>query len=336
MTVKGLVMQNGRAKKVVYFAGVFDVFHYGHLLAIQNAKKFGDVLVVGVLNDSAVERYKGIKPAIEYEYRAKLISLLQEVDYVVEQTDTDPTETLLSISSNPDFGMPDILVRGVDYVGYPPGAHYIESINGKIEYIEYTNGISSNMLKSKIVKRFNTMTHHQQVVSLLRSKFGWDEIRGIEIGTYSGDLTKTILNTIKNVSMLYTIDPWLHVDGVEFEASYPQEKLDLIKQNAYKSLDSFIKEVRCSIIENTSDEAAKMLDFIIGKGSVDFVWIDGHHEIEQVKRDIENYLPFINTVTGGVLGGHDYGLAYGIKDLVDEKFGDKVIVGADFTWWVYV
>ena len=46
-------------RKVVFVTGVYDLFHYGHVRFLKEAKKFGDFLLVGVHTDEAVNKYKG-------------------------------------------------------------------------------------------------------------------------------------------------------------------------------------------------------------------------------------------------------------------------------------
>lgn len=167
------------------------------------------------------------------------------------------------------------------------------------------------------------MNHHEQVISVLKETFKDQPIRGIEIGTAGGDLTKSLLLFLSNLEHIFTIDPWRHREKVEFEASLPQEVLDAGKFNAYKSLIGY--KQRVTILALPSDDAAK----IIPQEKVDFVWIDGDHTLDQVKRDILNYMPLVRS--GGILGGHDY---YTILPVIQEIFNDKVSKGADMTWWL--
>ena len=137
----------------------------------------------------------------------------------------------------------------------------------------------------------------------------YSKIRGIEIGTLAGDTVVSILKEIPNLHMI-TIDP--------------EPQLDKIKENLG------VDKNRLAIVIAKSD------DVKFG-GMYCFVWIDGDHNYEQVKRDIKNYIPLIKS--GGFIGGHDYGSpAYtDVKKAVDEIFKDKQInTGDDYTWWVYV
>ena len=63
----------------------------------------------------------------------------------------------------------------------------------------------------------------------------------------------------------------------------------------------------------------------------DFVYIDGMHTYEQVKKDIANYLPFIKE--GGFIAGHDYVPGFqGVMDAVNEQFGSPDAVFHDTSW----
>jgi cytidyltransferase-like protein len=67
----------------VLTTGVFDLFHLGHLYALQKARAFGNILVVGIHDDDAVECYKR-RPIISFQDRLEIIAALSCVDEVVE------------------------------------------------------------------------------------------------------------------------------------------------------------------------------------------------------------------------------------------------------------
>ena len=136
-------------------------------------------------------------------------------------------------------------------------------------------------------------------------------IMGIEIGTLRGDTIAYLLKNIPNLEV-YCIDP-TPVLG-EWAANINDHN------------------TRVHILELPSDKAARLFD----KESFDFVWVDGDHSYEQVKRDIVNYLPLVRK--GGFIGGHDYGSqAYsGVKQAVDELFNGTLQVKEDYVWVVNV
>ena len=67
---------------IVYTSGVFDLFHAGHLQALQWAKNQGSFLIVGILSDEDAQSYKRL-PIIPYEQRFSIIENLNFVDKVI-------------------------------------------------------------------------------------------------------------------------------------------------------------------------------------------------------------------------------------------------------------
>lgn len=158
--------------------------------------------------------------------------------------------------------------------------------------------------------------------------FGTTEpVVGIEIGVLGGGGTLGFLLRMPNLK-LYSIDPWEHRAGEEYEAGFAQEVLEANYEEARRRLVEMGD--RSVLIRKRSDDALEDVPT-----EVDFVFIDGDHRYEQVKRDIENYRKKVRS--GGIISGHDYGQAGGVTQAVDEAFvGHTVHVGEDFTWWVYL
>jgi hypothetical protein len=67
-----------------------------------------------------------------------------------------------------------------------------------------------------------------------------------------------------------------------------------------------------------------------------FIYIDGGHVYGCVSQDIKNYYGKI--IDGGYIGGHDYDngieLCAGVKQAVDEAFGQPDYCFEDFSWLV--
>lgn len=96
-------------KKIVFTNGCFDLLHRGHVSYLNEAKMFGDVLIVGVNADSSVKRLKGNdRPINDQSDRALILSALECVDYVVIFHEDTPYDLIKAIG-------PDVLVKGGDY-----------------------------------------------------------------------------------------------------------------------------------------------------------------------------------------------------------------------------
>ena len=145
----------------------------------------------------------------------------------------------------------------------------------------------------------------------------------IEIGTFTGESTVIFGDHFENV---IGIDPMLQ----DYDEQDPTSKF-----NFNEVLEMFNERTKSydniSLIQKTSDDALKQLT---GK-TFDFIYIDGIHQYENVKRDIINYLPMVKK--GGVIGGHDYGGPWtGVKQAVDEMFGEPDKVFQDTSWIKFI
>ncbi len=94
--------------KVVFTNGCFDIIHAGHIRYLREAKKLGDVLVVGVNTDESVSRIKPGRPVNGEKERAEVLSSLEMVDYVVLFSEETPYELIRYLR-------PQVLVKGGDW-----------------------------------------------------------------------------------------------------------------------------------------------------------------------------------------------------------------------------
>lgn len=76
--------------KIVLITGGFDPLHSGHISYINEAKKLGDILIVGVNSDEWLKRKKG-KSFLSLDERMLIISNLKNVDNVIKFNDNDNT-----------------------------------------------------------------------------------------------------------------------------------------------------------------------------------------------------------------------------------------------------
>lgn len=73
-----------KGKKIVLTQGSFDMIHIGHARYCEEAKKYGDVLFVGVDSDEKVRRRKGPdRPVVPQDERLEMLTHFRSVDHVV-------------------------------------------------------------------------------------------------------------------------------------------------------------------------------------------------------------------------------------------------------------
>lgn len=145
------------------------------------------------------------------------------------------------------------------------------------------------------------------------------KINMIEVGSYEGQSTELFAQRFKNV---IAIDPFIDdydPDDVTCQYMSLTKVYDIFTENMSK-YNNVIH------IRETSDSAISILpDMRFG-----FVYIDGLHTYDQVKKDISNYLPLISY---GFIAGHDYHPKWqGIIDGVDEMLGKPDATFIDTSW----
>src|SRR3712207_9100314 len=73
-----------QGKTVVFTNGCFDILHVGHLRYLEEAKRQGDILMVGVNSNDSVKRLKGeSRPINDEKDRAEMLCGLSAVDYEI-------------------------------------------------------------------------------------------------------------------------------------------------------------------------------------------------------------------------------------------------------------
>ena len=129
-------------KKIIgYTAGVFDLFHIGHLTLLKNCKGMCDYLVVGVTVDDLVA-YKGKHAIIPFSDRSEIVRCIKYVDAVVPQEDMDKIKMCKKIGAT-------LLFVGDDWYGTDKWKQYEEQAKKegiKIVYFPYTKGVSSTQI----------------------------------------------------------------------------------------------------------------------------------------------------------------------------------------------
>ncbi len=124
-------------KKIVFTNGCFDMMHIGHIESLQDAKKQGDLLVVGINTDTSVRKLKGTsRPLFDEEIRTRCVEALECVDYVILFGDDTPSSILKELR-------PEVYVKGIEYSGkYLAGSEYSK----KVHFVDMKTNISTTKL----------------------------------------------------------------------------------------------------------------------------------------------------------------------------------------------
>ena len=135
----------GRGLTIVFTNGVFDLLHPGHVRYLQEARRLGDRLIVGVNSDRSVKALdKGgdrpINPELE---RAEVLAALACVDAAVVFEEDTPHEIIAALQ-------PDVLVKGADWgPDNIVGRDIVEARGGKVVRMPIVEGYSTTELIEK-------------------------------------------------------------------------------------------------------------------------------------------------------------------------------------------
>ena len=136
--------------KVGYTAGVYDMFHIGHLNLIKKAKEQCEYLIVAVSTDELVQKEKNKTPIIPFEERVQIIEALKYVDKVVPQVDKNKFGAWEKYKF-------DAMFVGDDWKGKPifkEAEEKLAKVGAEVVYFPYTGHISSTILRDKINKDY--------------------------------------------------------------------------------------------------------------------------------------------------------------------------------------
>lgn len=135
------VLMKNKHQKFVFTNGCFDIIHKGHITYLEEASKMGEILIVGLNSDESVRKLKGPnRPINNEDDRAKVLSSLSSVDYIIIFEENDPYNLIKELK-------PSVLVKGGDYE--------IENVIGhdlvdKTVIIDFVEDLSTTNIINKI------------------------------------------------------------------------------------------------------------------------------------------------------------------------------------------
>ncbi len=135
-------------KKIVFTAGSWDLIHAGQCRYLEEAKKLGDILVVGVSSNAAISRVKGPnKPILDEKIRAEMLTYLRSVDFVT---------VLPEPSCQPSLGLlrPDVYVTvKEDWTGQYKESREYKTVNSYGGEVIVVDRQSTSVSTTQILQR---------------------------------------------------------------------------------------------------------------------------------------------------------------------------------------
>jgi len=131
-------------EKIVFTNGCFDLLHIGHITLLEQARRFGDRLIVAINSDASVGCLKGpSRPIVSQRERARVLAALAAVDAVVIFDEPTPLDLIVAVK-------PDVLVKGGDYsADSVVGAKEIQALGGEVKIVPLVEGFSTTRLIEK-------------------------------------------------------------------------------------------------------------------------------------------------------------------------------------------
>jgi D-glycero-beta-D-manno-heptose 1-phosphate adenylyltransferase len=138
-----------KGRIVVFTNGVFDILHPGHVRYLQEARRQGDALIVGVNSDRSVRAIKGTSRPVNPEgERAEVLAALGCVDAAVVFDEDDPQRLIARLR-------PDVLAKGADWAADRIiGRETVEARGGRVVRIPLAEGHST----SAIIRRIQALS----------------------------------------------------------------------------------------------------------------------------------------------------------------------------------
>lgn len=135
-------------RRIVFTNGVFDLLHPGHIRYLEQARRHGDVLIVGINSDRSARLNKGPdRPITPDGERAEILAALAAVDAVTVFDEETPHTLIARLQ-------PDVLVKGADWAADAiVGRDLVEAAGGRVVRIPVEEGYST----SAIIERIRNM-----------------------------------------------------------------------------------------------------------------------------------------------------------------------------------
>lgn len=144
-----IILELKKAGPLVFTNGCFDLLHVGHIRYLQEARKLGKNLIVGINSDESVRTLKGPTRPIQSEKdRAEILAALECVSITVIFHEDTPAKLIEKVR-------PDILVKGGDWsLDQIVGGAFVKSYGGQVLSLQFIEGKST----TRIIEKSNKLS----------------------------------------------------------------------------------------------------------------------------------------------------------------------------------
>ena len=196
------IEQKNKGKKIVHCHGVFDLLHVGHIKHFQEAKTFGDALIVTITPDEFINKGPN-RPAFTTALRLEVLAALEPVDFVAANKWPIAVETIKMLK-------PAIYCKGPDYKNHADDItgnisdeeEAVKSIGGEMRYTSDITFSSSSLLN-----KFGDLYSDEQKSFIKKI-----------VDKHSFDSIKTKVEELKNLKVLVIgetiIDQYVFCDAL--------------------------------------------------------------------------------------------------------------------------
>lgn len=143
--IKRVAEWRSSGETIVFTNGCFDLLHLGHITLLEDCRRFGSKLVLGLNADASVGRLKGpTRPIVGQHERARVMAALASVDAVVLFDEDTPLTLIRALA-------PDVLVKGGDYtVETIVGHQDVLAAGGRVEIVPTVKGFSTTSIVARL------------------------------------------------------------------------------------------------------------------------------------------------------------------------------------------
>ncbi len=260
---------------------------------VENLKQVFTVVLAGTSNGACLGDYKdnNVINLINYEEEDKTDKVIQYLNSSVCSISSQSGGTHISLLS----GCPSYIIgheehRHTKELNRLDTPTTFRSVPGDYR------AISADMILNDVSNFLSTLrkSGYMEIINrpALRGLVGREKLVGVEIGVYRADNSLNILRNF-DIKKLYLVDPYENYAGKVLDIKSSEE----IREEAKEKVEHHSDKIKW--IYRKSEDAHTEIP-----SGLDFVYIDGSHKYEDIKKDIELYFPKVKD--GGIIGGHDY------------------------------